>query len=345
MKKAFGEYQRLAKSFLGFSSLWQGGDHLLYIKGSGFLLPFSEEYKRFRYGDIQTLVISRTAGLWLGALGYLAGLALVGTIGFSLLFSRDPDDVALLVTTLAIPLPLFILLLLLLVRHVLLGPRCRLDIQTALKTERLAAVSRLHQGKETIARLTPLIRESQEKLPTTGDPSAPAATQTRTASATPLKQPPLARPAFSLAAIFATALLLLLHFPNNAVSALFLLIGIVAAVPLQIALAGSVRHRAPETVRSALWLQLVTGGIITGLLAVFYVDQALNDPGLTLGIMGPIEAFADISLLGGVAFYLVFLVAGLAHLGAAIFGLVQVGRWDKHLLPDPSPAPTPPSGE
>ena len=52
-------------------------------------------------------MISPTAGLWLGALGYLAGLALVGTIGFSLLFSRDPDDVALLVTTLAIPLPLF----------------------------------------------------------------------------------------------------------------------------------------------------------------------------------------------------------------------------------------------
>ena len=42
MKKAFGEYQRLAKSFLGFSSLWQGGDHLLYIKGSGWVVQSLE---------------------------------------------------------------------------------------------------------------------------------------------------------------------------------------------------------------------------------------------------------------------------------------------------------------
>lgn len=345
MKKAFGEYQRLAKSLLGFSSLWQGGDHLLYIKGSGFLLPFTEEYKRFRYGDIQTLVISRRAGLWLGTLGYLTGLVLVGGIAFGLLFTRDPDDVALLVTTLGVPLPLFILLLLLLVRHVILGPRCRLDIQTALKTERLVAVSRLHQGKETIARLAPLIRQAQERIPTaaTSPGSEAPGAKPVTTGTSPLRQPPLVRPAFLLAGIFAGALLLLLHFPHTAVSALFLLVGIVAAVPLQIALAGSVRRRAPETVRTALWLQLVTGGIITGLLAVFYVDQAINDPGLTLGIMGPLEAFADIAILGGAAFYLAFLVAGLAHLGAAVFGLVQVGRWDRNLQSTRTPPPS--SGE
>lgn len=343
MKKSFGEYQRLARSSLGFSSLWKGGDHLLYIKGSGVLLPFTEEYKRFRYGDIQTLVISPTAGLWLGVLGYLAGLLVVGGIGFGMLFSRDPDDAALLVATLTVPLPLFILLLLLLVRHLLLGPRCRLDIQTALKTERIRAVSRLHQGKEAVERLAPRILEAQQRLPTSSTASSSEAPEmiASVSPAPPLTQPPLVRPAFLLASFFATALLLLLHFPDTWVSGLFLLVGIAAAVPLQIALAGSVRHRAPEAVRTALWLQLVTGGIIAGVLAVFYVDQAINDPGLTLGVMGPIEAFADISILGGPAFYLVFLIAGLAHLGVAILGLIQAGRWDKLLQTAPPPPQSP----
>jgi hypothetical protein len=60
--KAFTDnYQRLARDLFGLSSLWLGKDHLVYVKGTGFLVPFTEEYKRFRLSEIQAVNVARTS--------------------------------------------------------------------------------------------------------------------------------------------------------------------------------------------------------------------------------------------------------------------------------------------
>ena len=50
------------------SSLWMASDHLVYVKGSGFLMPFTEEYKRFRFDEIQCLSVVRTSRVGKGVL-------------------------------------------------------------------------------------------------------------------------------------------------------------------------------------------------------------------------------------------------------------------------------------
>ena len=60
--KAFSDsYRCLARDPLGLSSLWLGEDDLVYVKGSGFLMPFTEEYKRFRLGEIQSFSVAKTS--------------------------------------------------------------------------------------------------------------------------------------------------------------------------------------------------------------------------------------------------------------------------------------------
>ena len=43
------------------SSLWLGEDHLGYVRGTGLMMPYSEEYKRYRYSDIQAVSIAKTS--------------------------------------------------------------------------------------------------------------------------------------------------------------------------------------------------------------------------------------------------------------------------------------------
>ena len=66
MKRRFGEYVRITRGFFGCSSLWRGDGHYLYVKGMGVVLPFTEEYYRFEFLKIQSIVVTQTGGgmLW-----------------------------------------------------------------------------------------------------------------------------------------------------------------------------------------------------------------------------------------------------------------------------------------
>lgn len=324
MRKAFGDYQRIARGSLGMSSLWMGADHLLYIKGNGFLLPFSEEYKRFRYSDIQGLVLAPAPGLWLGALGYLAAFAAAAGLCFSLLFFREPGDTRMLALTLALPLPVAVLLLALLIRHLILGPLCLCEVQTGVKRERLRPVNRLHRGRELLDVLGDRVRAAQSGLQSPAEMPATAPPPGREDA---LHIPAAAWPAFGLPLAAGALLLTLLHLPSNLVSAVALALLPCGLIALIIALAGSVRHLCPEPVRQTLWFQLATVLILGAVTAVYLIDQAISDPAVTLDFLGPIGAFADIRALGGRAFYLVFLVSGIANLAAAAAGLALCSRW------------------
>lgn len=93
MKKAFGEYRRLARGAFGCSSLWAGKEHLLYVKGTGLLMPVVEEYSRVRYRDITAVSVTETRTsvvlVAIATAGFL--LTLLGVLGTVSGSSLDPD--------------------------------------------------------------------------------------------------------------------------------------------------------------------------------------------------------------------------------------------------------------
>ena len=166
MKTFSDRYSRLAKGLFGLSSLWLGEDHLVYVKGSGFLMPFTEEYKRFRLSEIQAFTVAKTSRVGLGMLYLfiLLGCAVVSTLIYALSETLRPVTIVVLSVFLAVGLATFALLL----RHLILGPTCVCDIQTRLTRERLRPLNRDHRALETLRRVEGLVRESQADLPKAG---------------------------------------------------------------------------------------------------------------------------------------------------------------------------------
>ena len=302
-----------------------GTDHLLYVKGNGFLIPFTEEYRRFRYRDVQTVALAKTSGLWVGVFLYAFAVLIFGSICAALLISRDPEDKGALVTTLAIPFPLAALSLVLLVRHWILGPRCICELRTGLVRERLRPVSRLHQGREILETLGERIREAQADLRAEETPAASAE-----GAAPPVRQirvPRLSLLTFVVYGLAAAVLGAVIHFENLLVTLAMLTLGAIGAVPFLIALTQSVRHPAPDSIRNVLWtlMTLVLILAVGGLVYYFYV--AIDNPDLTVDITGPVQALAGISHLGGPAFYWFFAALGAACLVTSGIGALLCFRW------------------
>ena len=153
MPKKQKPYNRLPgkkKNFLGgINSLWLGDDHMLSIDSK----RVSEDYKRFYYKDIQSLIIRKTIrgkiqniflGLFSGVFILLAAL-----VGGSWVFFF------------AIMAGLFLLILL---GNYLLGPTCECHLSTAVQTEKLPSLNRLRSVLKAMERLRPLIEKAQGTL-------------------------------------------------------------------------------------------------------------------------------------------------------------------------------------
>ncbi|MCB1076668.1 MAG: hypothetical protein KDM64_02470, partial [Verrucomicrobiae bacterium] len=196
-------------------------------------------------------------------------------------------------------------------------------------------VNRMHHGRQLLAKLGERIRPTQSELAMAveeGDPvphSAPPAIPE-------LRLPPLALITFAWQALIGGLLLALLHFPSFSISAAWIGLAITGFAPLLISIAGGVRHLCPDSIRQVLWFQLTTSLILGAIAFVYFVDQAINDPLVTIGMTGPIEAFSDIGASSAFAYYLAFLSAAILNLAAAITGLVLHVRWKGHLSASPS---------
>ena len=326
MKAEFDEYTRIGKGFLGMSSLWLGTDHLLYIKGSGLFVPFREEYRRFRYQDIQSIATVRTAGMWgYGAL-LLLGVVIFGLTTFAILAGRDPDSNFGLIWTLALPLPLGLICLIMLVRNFVLGPRCVCELQTALKKERIGPLSRIYKAKQVLDVLEGRIQEQQASVKLDAENSPPA-----TVSG-PLPQivPETAMFGFIVSLVAGLLLVAAVHMENVVlVGALFTTI--LAAILLVMGgVITSVRKPCPEGVRGSLWVLLGTLFSVSGTALVYYSVVAFDDPSFTISAAGPFEAFASLPSTGNLAFYLIFVIAGGVMAIAGLIGLIIASRFKKH---------------
>lgn len=178
MKKAFGEYTHLAgRGGRSGGSLWQGPDHLLYIESSGFMLPFSETYKRIDFRNIQTISHAPTSrGLWITIwLIVLLGLLVWGLIG-----TYDggmPNPFLLVLTVIVAPL---------LVLHLIKGQTVVCKVQTAVQVLNLKPLRRLKKARAFVEKLEVLCREHQAGLaPSSPGDALPPAVQ---AAAAPVHQ-------------------------------------------------------------------------------------------------------------------------------------------------------------
>jgi hypothetical protein len=132
------------------SRLWLGRDHLLLVESQWY----TQEYKRFYFRDIQSIIIRRTntgriisLTLMIFAFIWLFGV-IAATDGWRIFW--------------IILLSIFGFFLSL---NTLLGPTSVCHLRTAVQTEELPSVNRLRRARRVLGRLRPLITEAQGPLP------------------------------------------------------------------------------------------------------------------------------------------------------------------------------------
>ena len=143
-------YKRLAKrsAVLTGYSLWINSAFILSISTG----PFWENYKRFYFQDIKSLILHETDiwKLWnwaLGLLGVCFGLIIFLAGGKGILFTG---------------LAMGVILIALAVNNYL-GPSCVCYIETAVQKEKLKSLNRLKRAQKVMDSLKPIILEVQRK--------------------------------------------------------------------------------------------------------------------------------------------------------------------------------------
>lgn len=328
MVKAFSDkYQPLARDRFGFSSLWLGEDHLVYVKGSGFLLAFTEEYKRFRLSEIQAVNVAKTSRVG-RILLFTFGLLLSSLVITLILVNADSmGPAAVIGLSLAFAFGLGALGLL--VRHLILGPTCVCDIQTRLSRERIIPLNRYHRTLETLKRIDGRIRTNQAGVRVSEEGSRDGASAIDDAArGMGFFQVPATVPiAFGAFVVLALAGLAGLHLESLGLTAFVLFLILAGSLLLLLSLVSVVRKPTPESLRTALWLLLGLHFLVVGIGTVYYLVVATREPAYTVGFTGPLEAYAAIAAEGGVWLYVTFVGLFAAMLVSAATGLILALKW------------------
>lgn len=316
------------------SSLWLAEDHLVYVKGTGFLMPFLEEYKRFRLTDIQAITLARTSRWGKGFLYLL--LALVCTAFLVLLFSLAGAMRPLTVIAISVLGLGGLASLALLGRHLILGPTCVCDVQTSLTRERLRPLTRYHSTLQKIDRIESLIRAAQTGLTEEASSAEGAAGAPTRRAATfrgdAFQVPGLVAPAFAVFLLLGLTGLAGLHLESVVLTAGVLLMILLGSLSLSMSLVAVVRKPTPESLRMLLWITMGIHFLVVGTGAVYFLIAATAEPAYTIGLTGPLEAFAGIATTGGMVFYAIFVGLFLGFFVLGLFGLLQVAKWRRRLL-------------
>ncbi|HEX7359161.1 MAG TPA: hypothetical protein VF283_01590 [Bryobacteraceae bacterium] len=148
-------YTKLPGTLRGFvrrASLWEGPDHLLSVTGT----RFAEEYRRFYYRDIESIVSQKCAragsfGLWIV---HVLACVVLGSIAAA---SPFPWSLGILAC--------FLLLVLIFRLIGCLRYSCRCYIQTAVSRKELPSLLRTWSTEKALKRIRSRIEEAQGALP------------------------------------------------------------------------------------------------------------------------------------------------------------------------------------
>jgi hypothetical protein len=139
------------RSLTGFTQLWQAPDHILLVNSS----RFSEQYKRFSFFDIQSIVVSELPPRVIPQVIMI----LAAVAWMSLWFSVDSKfgKWAFLISgALGLLIPII---------DIARGARCRCHLHTRVSKELLAPVSRTRIARKFLAAVRPSIESVQGVLP------------------------------------------------------------------------------------------------------------------------------------------------------------------------------------
>ena len=311
------------------SSLWLGEDHLVYVRGSGLLMPFSEEYKRYRYRDIQAVSVAKTSRV-VGIVLFILGLiSCAGLMALVLWQVGDEGVTALKAVSLSVLSFGALAFAAGLVSHLILGPTCVCDIQTSLSRDRLRPLSRYLRALQVVDRLKGLVRESQEELAGNrgggrgSDGNSPAAT----AAVEAFQLPRSASINFGIFTGIGVILILALMLESIFLTGTTLALLMGCSLILSLSLIASMKRATPDSIRSMLWIQLGLLFLLTASGTIYYLLVAIQNPEYTIGITGPLEAFTAIAAEGGLLGYLTFAVLSAGFLVSGISGNVIATRW------------------
>jgi hypothetical protein len=120
-----------------------------------------------------------------------------------------------------------------------------------------------------------------------------------------------------------------LHLGSLAVVGVSLLLLFSVSVILLVALVHVVRRATPQAIRTTLWSSLGILFLLLGTGVIYYMIAATLNPVYTLGIEGPLRAFASITREKWLVFYLLFLSLGFGLFLAGAAGVVTVIRWNR----------------
>lgn len=288
MKQSFDDYKYLAGGTGGKGSLWQGPDHLLVVEGRGFLLPFSEVYRRVDYDKIQALSLVATKTYIWASVGM--GLAAIFFLGMAFL-ARDEEP--FLPISLLIP---GVMLTVLLLINLFRGSTCRCSLQTAVQVLRLKPLVRVHKAEQVMALLDDLCRRQQAGL--AHAPAASTRPGVEGVGALPLAPElpgaaiPGGKPPWQgsnwtfftglLMLLWGAALAAELFVSGVALTISSVVLGTAVVVLGIIALVHASRYRTPVTLLVCLWGNLATdllAGLGMYILAVAAVmHQGMSNP-------------------------------------------------------------------
>ncbi|MGH9610608.1 MAG: hypothetical protein ACRD34_13160 [Bryobacteraceae bacterium] len=147
-------YTKLPGALRGFvrrASLWESPDHLLSVTGT----RFTEEYRRFYYRDVESIVVQKCARAGSFGLWFVCGIALL----ISGLVALHPAN--------AIAGAIACLFLFALIVRLILSLlySCRCYIQTAVSREELPSLLRTWSARKSLERIRSRIEEAQGALP------------------------------------------------------------------------------------------------------------------------------------------------------------------------------------
>jgi hypothetical protein len=127
-----------------------GDDHILAVDSNGF----SEDYKRFYFSDIQTIITRKTrrGATWSIVLALILACSLMG----ALFLEKEPARIFFWVFSGTFLVLLFI--------NILRGPTCICHIMTAVQEDQLPSLNRLRVARKVIGKLRVAIETVQGTL-------------------------------------------------------------------------------------------------------------------------------------------------------------------------------------
>lgn len=313
------------------SSLWRGKDHLLYVRGSGFLIPLTEEYKRYRFTDIQAISIAKKSRIGTAVLYGIGLVACAGPLALILALLDENEfgmGSAISISIFALGALLFGSLLL---RHLILGPLCVCDLQTSLSRDRIRPLNRFHAARQCLETVAAEIEAAQQSLAAAGETVTATAQiwgkgngEKRSES---FSVPRPVIPSFTGVILFGIGALATLHLESVVLTTFLLFLLLLVSLSLTVSLIASVRRLTPESIRSLLWITLGLLFILVGTATVYLLISAARNPVYTLDFIGPLEALTGVASGGGPGFYFIFLTLSLGFFACGIVGVLTAFRW------------------